>query len=203
MKSEQAVEEIQLIKEMIEKTKKSTAAHGGYLITWGVLIIAALIGNYTLALLQKYNLIWPNWIVFMGCGVIYSIIYQSKKGRKNRIQTYAGKAWMHLWIACGTAFILVGFVFPLSGFYSYKLIPVLIATIAGIGTFVGGGIYEWPFLKWSGLFWWVGAIVMVFLPPSYNGPVFIFLVIVGYLLPGIQLNRHYRESGGSHASTNK
>lgn len=189
MKSRQAVEEISLIKEMIERTKKSTAVHGGYFIAWGVLIIAALLGNYVLIYLQQYNLIWLNWIVFMGAGMIYSVVYWPRKSRKDRVRTYTGKIWAHLWSACGIAFILVGFVFPLSGFYSYELIPVLIATIAGIGMLVGGSIYEWPILKWSGLFWWAGAVVMVFLPASYHGFVFIFLIIIGYLYPGIQINR--------------
>jgi len=189
MKSKQAVEEISLIKEMIERTKKSTAAHGGYFIAWGVLIIAAILGNYVLIYLQQYNLIWLNWIVFMGGGMIYSVVYWPRKARKDEVRTYTGKIRAHLWIACGIAFILVGFVFPLSGFYSYKLIPVLIATIAGIGMLVGGSIYEWPILKWSGLFWWAGAVIMVFLPASYHGFVFIFLIIIGYLYPGIQINR--------------
>ena len=203
MKSEQAVEEIQLIKEMIEKTKKSTAAHGGYFITWGVLIIAALLVNYALVYLHKFNLIWLDWIVFMGAGTIYSIIYPTRKGRRNNVRTYAESTLAHLWTACGVAFILLGFVFPLSGVYSYELIAVLVSVIAGISMFASGGIYEWSILKWSGVAWWTGAVIMAFLPNSYCGFVLILLVIVGYIYPGIQLNRQYGDSGGSHASPNK
>ncbi|NOY77100.1 MAG: hypothetical protein GXO76_04445 [Calditrichaeota bacterium] len=203
MKSEQAVEDIQFIREMIEKTKKSTVIYGDYFITWGVLIILALLGNYVLAYLKEFQLIWANWVVFMGVGIVYSIIYPIKKKNKMHIRTYAGKTLANLWTACGVAFILTGFVFPLSGLYSYKLIPVLISTIAGVGTFVTGSIYDWSIFKWSGSFWWIGAVVMIFLPSQYYGLLLILLIGVGYLLPGIQLNRHYGESGGAHASTNK
>jgi molybdopterin synthase catalytic subunit len=41
-------EEIRLIKDMVEKTRKTTAESGAVFIFWGFVIIAAIIGTYAL-----------------------------------------------------------------------------------------------------------------------------------------------------------
>ena len=45
-KSEEALNEIHLIKEMIEQTKRSTATYGNYFIGLGVLVVLAALVNY-------------------------------------------------------------------------------------------------------------------------------------------------------------
>jgi len=48
MNDEQAREDIQIIKNMLEKTRKATAESGTLFVVWGVLIALALLGNYIL-----------------------------------------------------------------------------------------------------------------------------------------------------------
>ncbi len=202
MKSDEAIGEIRLIKEMIERSKRSTAAYGNYFIGWGVLVIVAVLVNYVLIYLKRYNLIWADWIIFMGAGTLFSALDSSRKAARARVKTYTSRALSHLWAGCGMAFILVGFIFPLLGLYSYRAIPSLVSLVAGVGMFVSGGLYEWPLLKWLGVVWWAGAVGLVFAHGLLQGAILIGLVLVGYFYPGIRLNRHYAQKGGDYVPEN-
>lgn len=190
----QAKEEIRLIREMIDKTKKITAGSWTFFIAWGILAILAIIVMYGLVSIEKYQWIWINWIVFMGIGVIYTIVTAAKQELLRGMKTYAHVSFANLCIACGVGFTLVGFVFPALNLYTYGEIPVFISLIAGILTFGGGGIFEWNLLKWCGAIWWLGALGMVFIHRDYRALFFVPLIIVGYLVPGLVLRSMYQKS---------
>jgi hypothetical protein len=198
MEASQAKEDIQLIKEMIEKSKKSTAESGLIFIVWSILPILAIMTMYFLVYLEKYNLIWLNWVVFMGIGAVFSVIYSINRRKTAKVRTYTQIAIWHLWIACGLTFPLMGFVFPLMGLYSFEIIPIMVAVIAGIGIFTTGGIVEWNLLKWCGLVWLGGAIIMGLVHWHYRSLLFIPLILIGYLMPGLLLNKKYRNKENTH-----
>ena len=200
MKADQAKEEIRYIKEMIDRTRATTADSGIYLILWGVLTILAITTMYILVHFERFEWIWLNWILFMVVGAIFTIIHKTKNQHKQRVKTYAYIAVEHLWIACGIGFILLGFVFPLARLYSFGVIPVAMAVIAGIGVFVSGGIYAWSLLKWCGILWWAGGIGLLFVHANYRGILMIPLLILGYLVPGIIFNIKYRKNGKNNDS---
>ena len=193
MNNLQAKEEIRFIKEMIEKTKRDTAESWIFFFIWGVVIILAIIGNYVLVFIEKTSWIWLNWIVFMGIGVMYAMFYGIRMQKLQGIKTYAQTAVGYLCFACGMAFLLVGFIFPILNVYSYGVITLLISVIAGILVFVIGGIYEWSLLKWCGIIWWLGALGMILVHWHYRALLFIPLIIVGYLVPGFVLRSEYRK----------
>jgi len=196
----QAKEEIRFIREMIEKTKRATSEAWNYFFVWGILIILAVVGMYILVFLEKFSWIWLNWIVFVGIGVIYSIFYGIKQEKLQGMRTYAQSAYGYLCFACGMAFLLMGFIFPALGLYSFKVIPVFMSVIAGILVFSGGGIYEWNLLKWCGVIWWLGAVGMIFVKWQYRSLFFIPLIIIGYLVPGLVLRSKYRKERAENAS---
>lgn len=193
MDQNQISEEIKFIRGMIEKTKKTTAESWKFFSTWGIMIILAIIGHYTLAWLAMYDLIWVNWIAFMLIGVLFSIAYQRKCEKSQESQTYAQIAISHVSFACGIAIMLGGFVFPILKLYSYGVIPVVISMVIGVLLFTIGGIYEWSLLKWAALLWWAGSIVMIFVHWHYRALLCIPLIIFGYLVPGFILRSQYRK----------
>jgi hypothetical protein len=191
----QAREEIQLIKNMLEKTRKATAESGTLFVVWGGLIALALVGDYVLVYFKKYDWEWLNWVAVTIVGWVYSVIYGIRRERKDPIRTYIQMAARHLYIACGTGFLLVGIALPGLGVYSYEAIVVLIAAVSGILFFVMGGIYEWPFLKWAGLLWWAGAVGMSFLKRIENRMlIFTVLFIACYLVPSFILRSRYKKA---------
>jgi Pyruvate/2-oxoacid:ferredoxin oxidoreductase delta subunit len=139
----EAKEEIRLIQEMIQKTRKSTAESGTLYFFWGIWIILAILGNYVLVWLEKYDWIWLNWIAFVLVGMAYSAFYGIRQEKKQASATYAQMATRYLAIACAMGFVLFGLIFPIFKLYSWEVIPPLIAALAGIELFGVGGIYDW------------------------------------------------------------
>ena len=194
MNETQAKEEIRLIKEMIDKTKQSASDHWKLFFCWGLAGILGVLGMYGLVLFKKYEWIWINWFVFIGLGIVYTIVFSLKKERIQGVKTYTYVSISHLSFACGIVFLLVGFVFPLSNLYDYGLIPVLISVIAGLYAFTLGGIIEWNLLKFCGLVWWLGAVGMIFINPDYRAVLFIPLLFLGYLIPGFIFRSEMKKS---------
>jgi hypothetical protein len=193
MDEQQAREELQLINRMIEKTRRATAESGTLFIVWGVLLTLALIGNYVLAYLKLYDWEWLNWVAIAVFGWIYSVIYGIRRERKEPVRTHLQAVARHLYFGCGTAFLLVGLLFPALRVYSYEAIVILVATVSGILFFVMSGVFEWPFLRWLGLFWWLGAIVMSLVPFPARTLVYTGFFVAGFLVPAFLLRARYRK----------
>jgi len=194
MTEQDARQDIQIIKAMLEKTKRATAESGTLFIVWGVLTTLALIGNYVLAHFEKYEWEWLNWTAMAVIGWIFSVAYGIRKARRDPARTYIQVAARHLYFSCGAAFILVGLVLPRIGIYSYEAISPLISVVSGVLFFVTGGLFEWPFLRWAGAAWWAGAIGMSFLPGNDRTLVFAVLFVAFYLIPSFVLRSKFKKA---------
>ncbi|MBM3311395.1 MAG: hypothetical protein FJY80_07795 [Candidatus Aminicenantes bacterium] len=178
---------------MIEKTKRATADSGTLFIVWGVLLTLALIGNYVLAHLKLYDWEWLNWVAAAVIGWAYSVVYGIRRQRKDPVRTHLQAVARHLYFACGAAFLLVGLVFPALKVYSHEAIVVLIAAISGVLFFVMSGIFDWPLLRWLGLLWWLGAVVMALVPFPARTLVYAGFFAAGFLVPAFLLRARYRK----------
>ena len=187
-----AREEIRIIREMLEKTKRATAETGTLFIVWGVLITLALIGDIVLGVLKLWRWEWLNWTAMTAVGWVYSVLYGIRKGKSAGVRTYVGTASRHIYFSCGMGFVLVGLVFPAIGVYSYEAIIVLIAAVTGILFFAVGGVSEWRMFKWLGLFWWTGAVAMGFVSSDSRIPIYTGLFLFGFLIPAFRMRSRYR-----------
>jgi hypothetical protein len=195
----QANEELKLIREMIDRTRKITAGSWMFFLIWGIVAILGIGGMYILVFIDRYSWIWLNWIAFVSAGIIFSIIYEKRIERLRGARTYANIATGHVCFACGMAFILVGFIFPLLKLYSWELIAIFISLIAGIMIFSLGGIYDWNLLKWCGAIWWLGALGMGFIHENYRALLFILLILIGYIIPSLVLRSMYQKQSEEDA----
>jgi hypothetical protein len=193
-------QEIRLIREMIERTKKVAAGSWQMLIIWGVVAVIGVASMYGLVALERYAWIWASWVFWVAVGIVLSFVYGSTLERRSGVRTYSQNAAAQLAQACGVAFLLTGFVFPLLKLYTWGLIPVMISLVAGIMIFGFGGLLEWPFLKWCGTFFWLGSLAMAFVHENYRGLLFVPLIIVGYITPALVLRSKYRKQDEAHES---
>jgi hypothetical protein len=200
MNDVKAAEDIRFIKDMIERTKEITGGSWMFFLVWGIMAILGVMGMYVLVFLEAYNWIWRNWIIFMAVGLVFTLVYAAKLERRKGMKSYPQKITNHLSIACGIGFILVGFIFPVLNLYTWGLIAVFIALIAGILVFVMGGIYEWNLLKWCGVIWWAGALGMVFIHQNFRALLFIPLILVGYIMPALILRSIYKKQSKKNVS---
>ena len=189
----EAKENIELIRSMIEETKRSTAYSGDIYIAWGVVTLLAILGTYLLEVLELYRYIWLNWIAFMGLGFIYSCYHGITLRKKAKVTTFAGKILGQTWLACGVSLVILAFVAPLAGLYPGMMVSAVVATIIGIGYFITGEIVQWKLLIWLAVLWWVGGAGMMFLKTESILLVFAFLMSLGYLVPGFILRAKYRK----------
>jgi hypothetical protein len=189
----EAKESIELIRGMIEETKRSTAYSGDIYIVWGVATLLAVLGTYLLVILKWYSYIWINWIVFMGLGVIYSVYHGVTQERKAEAITFPGRILGRVWFACGVGLLILAFVAPLAGLYTGMMVPSVVAIVIGIGYFVTGEVVQWKLFIWLSFLWWVGGAGMMFLKTENILLVFAFLMSLGYLVPGFVLRANYKK----------
>jgi hypothetical protein len=193
MNEMEAKESIDLIKDMIGKTKKAAAYSGDIYIVWGVLTLLAVLGTYLLVILKLYQYIWINWTVFMGAGFAYSVYQGITSERRADLVTFAGRILGYTWFACGVSLGILAFVAPLAGLYSPHMIPALVATVIGIGFFITGKVVQWKFLVWLSFLWWAGGTGMMFIKTESILLIFAFLMSLGYLVPGFILRANYKK----------
>jgi len=193
MTEHDAKEDLQIIKAMLEKTRKSTAESGTLFIVWGVLISLALIGNYILGSLKLYEYEWLNWIAMTVIGWAVTVIYSIRRGRTEKVTTYVQIAARHIYFSCGVGFLLVGLVFPAIGAYSYEAISVLIAAVTGILFFALAGIFDWPLFRGLGLLWWLGAVGMSFTGEGLRTLIYAGLFVAGFLIPAFLIRAKFRK----------
>ncbi len=193
MNEMEAKESIELIKDMIRKTKNAAAYSGDIYIIWGMLTLLAVLGTYLLVVLKLYQYIWINWTAFMGGGFIYSVYHGITRERRADLVTFAGRILGYTWFACGVSLVILAFVAPLAGLYPTHMIPALVAIVIGIGYYITGKVVQWKLLVWLAFLWWVGGSGMMFVKTDSILLIFALLMSLGYLVPGFILRAKYKK----------
>jgi len=188
-------EQLKIIQEMIEKTKKETAENGWSLILWGWLIILAIVTSYGLFWRGLYEYSgWP-WAVFMTLGGIITAITEVRYSKKKKVSTYAERAIGWTWAACGFAMFFIGFIAVPAGILKgWESITPMECLIAGIGTVVTAKIIDWNFMFYMSLLWFVAVISMIFIHPNFHLLIMGITIIPAYLVPGYILRNMYKKA---------
>jgi hypothetical protein len=193
MNEKEAKENLEIIRKMIEGTKKGVVYSGYMYIFWGLITLIAVLISYVLVFLQLHRYIFINWLGLMTLGFAYSVYHGVTQERKAKVITFSDKAIGYTWFGCGVTLMILGFIAPLAGAYSGYVIPAIIAVVIGSAYFITGRLYEWKLLTWVSLLWWGGGVGMMFLKSESNLLVLAFLIILGYLIPGLILSAKYKK----------
>jgi hypothetical protein len=193
MNEKEAKENLEMIRRMIEETKKGVAYSGHIYIFWGVIVLIAVLINYVLVFSRLYQYIFISWLALMVLGFAYSVYHGVTREKKAKVTTFPDKAIGYTWFGCGVTLMILGFVAPLAGVYSGQMIPAVIAVVIGSACFITGRLYEWKLLTWASLLWWGGGVAMMVLKSESRFLIFPFLIIVGYLIPGFILRANYKK----------
>lgn len=185
METKQAELEITLIKKIMQDSKKVTVDDGRDYIVWGVLVLIGLIGTYVSILIETYYYFVWLWIIVIGIGWIYSIAVHWREGSKEHTKTLAGKLLGGIWISCGIAMTLIGFLATFTGAIGGWSISPMMSVILGIAYFTSGIVYSHSWVKYLSLGWWCGAIIMFLYPGLHVLLIFAFMMILFQIIPGI------------------
>ena len=185
METKQAELEITLIKKIMQDSRKIIAFNGVDYIIWGILVLLGLIGTYASIIIREgIYIIWV-WIILMGIGWIYSLSVHYIGSKKVRTWTLAGKLLGGIWLSCGIAMFIIGFVATYAGAIKGWAIAPTISVILGIAYFASGIIYGHPWVKYLYLGWWGGAVVMFLYPGRHTLLIFAAMMILFQIIPGI------------------
>ncbi len=185
-------EEIQIIKNMIEKSKKNTVDSSWQFLLWGWLILSSCFLVYIISFAGYPEISWIPWAILMPTGGIIQMIVGIKTHKKQKVLTYTEKSIGWIWISCGFAMFIIAFLAPITGIIGWQAISPLIALIVGIGTLTTAKILEWKLLIICSAFWWISAIILMLINPNFQILVMAITVILGYLVPGYTIRYKYK-----------
>ncbi len=192
--NEQALE---VIKDMIEKTKERQCYTGFYHLLWGILISLAIVAMYVFIKTQLYHLIGYSWAFFSIVGVIASIIYSKKIYEKQGNIQYPDLGINAMWAGLMIALLLAAFIFPILKAYEWNIVFVMVSLLMGAANFSTGIFLKQKMPIMNAILWWIGCIILLILKNYFAiMGVFVILLIVNNIIPGIYLYNLARKNNG-------
>lgn len=192
--NEQALE---VIKVMIEKSKRKQNYSGFYHLLWGVVISLAIVAMYILVEVQLYHLIVYSWVLFCFGGVIGSIVYSKRTYEKQGNIQYPDLGIGSIWMGSMIALFFVAFVFPILKAYEWYVVYAMISVLLGFANFSTGIILKQKMPKINGILWWIGSIFLLIIKNQFAFmSIFVLLLIVNNIIPGIYLFNLARKQNG-------
>ncbi|MBC8182295.1 hypothetical protein H8E88_14425 [candidate division KSB1 bacterium] len=192
MTQNQVQQEISIIKEMIDKTRKETAESGHLFIFMG---IASAFFVLIISLLEMYrvdHLVIPAMIILTCLNGLVGYFVVSKPVKEEKVQSYPKTVVLSLWVVCGVTLLMITFLFPFLKVYTFRALGTLASLILGIAVFMTGVIYEMRFVVWYSLAWWVGAVLMAISDSPYRFLIMIAVIFIAWIVPGFIMNKKYK-----------
>ena len=178
-----ATQSLEIIETMLQESKKSLHRNSFYFLLWGSLMVPTGIAESLMAGTNNFWLIWP----IMGIvGGIISSIYGKKEGKRAGASTSGDRIIGYTLGAFGMS-LIIGIV------YSIHLhVPphTIVLMLAGMATFISGGISQFKPFVYGGIALELGAIACAFFVSfEFQGYVSALSLTVGYVIPGFILRQ--------------
>ncbi|HUI30760.1 MAG TPA: hypothetical protein VLX91_11125 [Candidatus Acidoferrales bacterium] len=191
MDQQSAIEEIALIKRVIEESREFTCNSGKEIITWGILISIAVFASYG-AIIAGYGhlAIWI-WVVIIGSGWIFSIVMGIRK--RPSMENLGVKILSYVWTSCGIAMTILGFAGTISGGLEDWAIAPVFATIMGVSFAVTALVQKLNWVLYVAVAWWVGSLLMFLVRGLETMPIFGVMIILFMVIPGMLFRKQWRD----------
>ena len=175
-------ESLQIIENMIKRTKGNLHDSSFYFLLWGWIILIGTAGQLILKHLTDITKPYLIWLVIIP-GIIASAIFGYRHGKKNNTTSHLDRINFMVWIAFFVSYALV-IVFAKE--FNYR-IGTIIFLLAGNATFLTGVIIKFKPIILGGIVFWLGSLCMFLLPNNYMEFISPLIIIFGYLIPGYLL----------------
>ncbi|MFC2133078.1 hypothetical protein ACFLR4_02815 [Bacteroidota bacterium] len=193
MNSLNPTEDLEFIKKVIQDSKKMIVNNGLQYIVWGIIIVLGLLSVYLDAQFQlRLNNLYV-WLVLIGIGWIYSMIYVQRAKRKPSVKTFSGEMLGKIWLSLGIALTIMGFIGNISGAFHGSSFSPIAAVLLGMAYFLSGSVMDKTWIVYIGIIWWISSIIMFFLDGLTNLLVLSLLMILLQIVPGIILYMKYKK----------
>lgn len=190
MDQQSAIEDLALIKRVIEESRKFTFENGKYYLLWGILVSLSIFIDYSKVLSSNIGLSgWWFWIVIVGIGWVISIFFAIREPAKPISWPIGAKLIALVWASCGVASSIIGFIAPFTGALQLWAICPVIAAIMGSAFTISSLIYRLKWVTLVGIGWWIGSLCMFFMRDMNTLPMFGVMMIVLQVIPGFVFYR--------------
>jgi hypothetical protein len=182
---------LQLIQSMINKTKQDISDKSIYYLVWGWITFVACTGQFILKHVfdyPKHYYVW--WLVVVG--VVFSIYYSRKEGKKQTATTYVSDSIKYLWIGMGIGYFVLSMILSRIG-WDQQVFPFFIL-LYGLGTFISGSIIQFRPLVIGGIIAFVLAIVSAYADYDYQMLFGAAAILFSYIIPAYLLRLKNRQS---------
>ena len=184
-------ESLLLISKTIEETKQRFQENGHIIILWGVLTFLVFFSQYIFSitgLYKKFDIIWTT--ALFPLGAIYTFIYTRKTVKKNNVpKTLLLRVIQTMGWAMGMNLLVLGMIF--SDHLGNAMAPIFIILFALSMIVIGSSIRFKPIFI-GGLLLNIIGFCTFWLAPDYHGFSLMLAAVVGFIIPGILLNRAKR-----------
>lgn len=189
-------DDLAFIKKIVEESRKNVGLSGDHLIVWGLLVSIGLMVTWANHYFQWHASEWLHWILVIGGGWLFEIIYGRTVDRKKPVLTYAEKIDGFLWLSIGITMTLLGFIgIGTHGIHPHVISPIF-STILAIGYFSSGVIYDVKWIRNLAFGWWGGAIIMFIFPGLYHLLFMAAMMVVLQTIPGFIIKKTWGEKYG-------
>ncbi|NIM65416.1 MAG: hypothetical protein GTO51_05425 [Candidatus Latescibacteria bacterium] len=172
---QKALDDIKVVREMIERNRRATMESGSLFIWWGALSLVAICLTYYFQSIGWYPQIGLIWGAFLIAG--YAGTYSHiKKLTRSRPKNFIDRVIGATWFACGISVIIFAFIAPPAGAFDWAYIPPMVTIILAMGVFISSFLYDWRALSFTACLWWGGALAMLFYE---EGSLLIMGILVG------------------------
>lgn len=193
MSEQQFNEEMSIIRNMIQRTRRETFQSGYAFIVAGMLYLISVIVMGVMEMKGYGQAVQAvKGIPFLAIAFI-SLIIGLWEGVKFKSQpkSYTRSLFGHLWIACFIVVVLIAMVVP----HMQHNDSATWLIVFGLAFYMTGAIYELKMVQVSGVSWWIGSCMLGFMQGNIRLLIWSSMIFLGFVLPGILLNRQYRNGG--------
>ncbi|MGO9482692.1 MAG: hypothetical protein ACLP05_13060 [Candidatus Kryptoniota bacterium] len=192
MDQQSAIEEIALIRRIIEESREFTFNIGKNIIVWGILISVAIFASFGAIVAGYPGMNLWIWVVMIGAGWVFSIITGICK--RSIPENIGVRIISTVWTSCGIAMTILGFAGITSGAIEDWAIAPVIATLMGTGFAGTAFVQKSRWVKYVAVAWWLGALLMFFVKSYEALPIFGVMMILFMVVPGIVFHTQWKNN---------
>jgi hypothetical protein len=208
-------ESLDLITAMINKAKDACHSTGVSAMMWGALI--AICSLEQLAEIQfRFHLPFDIYLLTI-VAVIPQVFISIKQKKQRKVKTYDDAFMDSLWLGFGiTIFLMIfitSYLFNVLDEYRnpaghsgvtalHEFISPLFLLLYGMPTFVTGASMKFKPMLWGGVLCWVCCIIAIYTPVKIDLLLTAFSAVFAWLIPGIIMEKDYRNAKRGLAEAN-
>jgi len=212
-------ESLELITMMINKAKNAYYETGVSAIMWGSVIAVCALER--LAELQfGYRLPFDIYLLTF-VAIIPQVYISIKESKERKVKSYDEVYMDYVWLAFGICIFLMIFIVnvtfnawePMAEEYQkltghppqyrfQEFIHPLFLLLYGLPTFITGAACKFKPMLWGGIFCWVCCIVALFTPIKIDLLLTAASAVMAWLIPGIVIEKEYRQYKKEQATIN-